>query len=213
MIQRVVDRVSQCQRVDGIVIATTDQPQDQELIQYCQQQDWNWFAGSEHDVLRRYVDAAETCSADRIVRITSDCPLIDPALIDQVIKRLDGAPQPDYACNFHPRRHFPRGLDCEVMTQDTLRRLDRVAIVPNYREHVTLYVYRHVDQFSIGSVRSAHDWSYLRWTVDTEQDLHLAQEIYRYFGTTKFNWRDVVQAYAENPGWIEINRNSIQKVA
>jgi spore coat polysaccharide biosynthesis protein SpsF len=78
---------------------------------------------------------------------------------------------------------------------------------------VTLYVYRHVDQFSIGSVRSDHDWSYFRWTVDTEQDLQLVREIYRYFGTTKFNWRDVVQAYAANPDWIEINRNSIQKVA
>ncbi len=213
MIQRVINRVRQCQRVDGIVIATTLLQQDRELVQYCQHQNWDWFAGSEQDVLQRYLKAAELHGADRIVRITSDCPLIDPALIDQVIECLDANPQADYACNFYPSRHFPRGLDCEAMTLETLRRLDQLATEPPHREHVTLYAYRNPDQFSIASVLSASDWSHFRWTVDTEQDWQLVQAIYRYFGTTKFGWQDLVQAYRANPDWIEINKNSIQKVA
>jgi spore coat polysaccharide biosynthesis protein SpsF len=88
-----------------------------------------------------------------------------------------------------------------------------LATEPHYREHVTLYAYRNPDQFSITSVRPESDWSHLRWTVDTQQDLQLVQDIYRYFGEKKFDWHDIVQAYPANPGWIEINRNSIQKVA
>ena len=147
MIEQVVQRVRRCQRVDEVVVATTTEPQDAELIQFCQQRDWAWFAGSEHDVLQRFVDAADAYSADRIVRITSDCPLIDPELIDRVIDTLAVTPNCDYACNFHPNRWFPRGLDCEVLTRETLNRLDDLAIEPNFREHVTLFAYRNMDLF------------------------------------------------------------------
>lgn len=213
MIERVVERVSHSRTIDEWVIATTLEPPDQELVEYCQRRDWNWFAGSEQDVLQRYLDAAEEHSADRIVRITSDCPLIDPGLIDQVVGRLNANPQIDYACNFHPERRYPRGLDCEVLTRKTLERVNRLATESKFREHVTLYIYRHFDQFSIDSVRCVDDCSHLRWTVDTEQDLQLVREIYRYFGAAKFDWKSILRAYETNPDWIDVNRNSIQKVA
>lgn len=213
MIEHVVQRVSRCRNIDEVVVATTRAPGDQELVQYCRRHNWSWFAGSEKDVLKRYVDTAKAYSADLIVRITSDCPLIDPDLIDQTIDIVNLNSKIDYACNFHPTRRLPRGLDCEVLTRETLDRLDQLAVEAKYREHVTLYAYRHSDQFSIGSVTCDDDWSHLRWTVDDAQDLQLVRAIYRYFRAAMFDWQDVIAAYDANPDWIHINKNSIQKAA
>ena len=124
MIQRVVERVQQANTLDEIVIATTNEPADQELVDFCESQSWNVFTGSEYDVLDRYVKTAKEYSADRIVRITSDCPLIEPTIIDQVVNSLG---HHDYACNFHPLRRFPQGLDCEILTRSTLEKIDQLA--------------------------------------------------------------------------------------
>lgn len=213
MIEHVVERVRRCRHVDEVVVATTTQAQDRELIEFCKQRHWAWFSGSENDVLQRFVDTADHFLADQIVRITSDCPLIDAELIDRVIETLNQNSGCDYACNFHPNRWFPRGLDCEALTRAALQRLHERATEPNFREHVTLFAYRNMDLFSIDSICCEQDWSHLRWTVDTDLDLELVRKIYRHFGTTRFTWTDVIAAYREHPEWIEINRNSVQKVA
>ena len=214
MIQRVVERVQQANTLDEIVIATTNEPADQELVDFCESQAWNVFIGREHDVLDRYVKTAKKHSADRIVRITSDCPLIEPTIIDQVVNSLGDH---DYACNFHPLRRFPQGLDCEILTRSTLEKIDQLANQQRYREHVTLYVYRNETRFSIGSVLSEEDHSYLRWTVDTAEDLELVRTIYEYFeqslGESNFTWEQIITACHSHPEWLEINQHTKQKVA
>lgn len=213
MIERVVQRLLRCQTIDQVVVATTTEPQDEKLLAFCDERDWNVFAGSEHDVLTRYIEAADQFSADRIVRITSDCPLIDPTLVDRTVDLFATTTGLQYASNFHPLRRFPRGLDCEVLTRQALERLDVLAREPQYREHVTLYAYRHPAQFTTASINCEQDWSHLRWTVDTEADLQLANAIYEHFGNSDFHWKQVIDAYSNHANWLEMNRHCIQKVA
>ena len=213
MLECVMQRLGDCKTIDQLVIATTTELADRELIEFCQQRQWNVHAGSENDVLSRYVEAAEKYEADQIVRITSDCPLIDPRIVDQTVDLMNSAPDIDYATNFHPCRTYPRGLDCEAMTRRTLSRMDRLAQSERYREHVTLYAYQNPKKFNIASLTGTEDWSHLRWTVDTEEDLQLASEIYRHFGDSPFDWKQIIEAYETHPAWIEINRHCLQKIA
>ena len=131
MIERVHQRVQRCESIDQTVVAISDSDADDPLAEYCQSKAWNVVRGSENDVLSRYVLAAETFQADRVVRITSDCPLIDPQTVDMVANALQGH---DYACNFFPQRLFPRGLDAEAMTIEMLHRLDDHAKSPRHRD-------------------------------------------------------------------------------
>jgi spore coat polysaccharide biosynthesis protein SpsF len=213
MIERVVERIERCEKIDDIVIATTKELADRPLVEFCQNKRWNVFAGSEHDVLSRYVGAAEAFKADQIVRITSDCPLIEPTIVNKTVHLLSTVMGIDYASNFHPQRRFPRGLDCEIITREALGRIDRLAQDPHYREHVTLFAYRNASQFTIASVNSENDWSHLRWTVDTSEDLELVDSIYRHFGEQEFNWKDILAAYPTHPRWLTINQHCTQKVA
>lgn len=213
MLERVVTRTRMADKIDEVVIATSNTPADEILLEHCRANDWNYVAGSEHDVLSRYVAATNQFEADRIVRITSDCPLIDPDIIDQVVDVSDRQ-DVDYACNFYPLRYFPRGLDCELITRETLMRVDRLATSARQREHVTLQIYEGgEDSYQIGSVIAPKDWSHLRWTVDTFEDLELVRSIYAAMDTSDFRWTDVLRAYEENPHWLTINHGTMQKVA
>ena len=214
MISRVVDRVAQCKNIDEIVIATTEEERDDLLVDFCKQQGWNCIRGSEMDVLSRFVVAAEKYDADTIVRVTSDCPLVDPELVDQVVDSLGD--DYDCACNFFPQRLYPRGLDAEAITRETLLRLDREARDPRHREHVTLKMYEQPSSFRIASVLNRLDHSYLRWTVDTKEDLELVQTIFTHFSNvdqTEFGYADVMRALSKNWQWCHINREISQKVA
>lgn len=228
MLNRVISRLRRCSSLDDIVVATTDNPADRPLVKYCHQQAWNCFVGSEHDVLDRYLQSAQKFSADRIVRITADCPLIDPNVVDATVATALANPQADYVCNFHPARRLPRGLDCETLTRVTLERLHTLTELgmanfdAAYREHVTLFLYRHENEFTTLSAKESilepgEDWSHLRWTVDTPADLELVRTIFRYFAaqqpTDDFGWREVLQAYRSHPEWLEINNTILQKVA
>lgn len=217
MLERVVHRTRLANLVDEIVLAIPDTEADQKLLQFIHSKGWNVVCGNEHDVLSRYLQAAKQYSADAVVRITSDCPLIDPEIVDQVIqKRLEqGA---DYASNFHPNRHYPRGLDCEVFSRKTLERVDRLAKLPHYREHVTYRIYdtKNIEknEFQTTSTCSPKDYSDYRWTVDTIDDLELVKSIYNYFDNqSNFRWKEILKAYQFNPGWKKINRGIKQKAA
>ena len=211
MLYRVVERVRQCKYIDQVVVATSDEEVDKPLVAYCQDEGFDVFAGSHLDVLSRYTDAATAHKADNIVRITADCPLIDPSVVDQVVIKLLADPFLDYTCNFFPVRRFPRGLDAEAFTLETLLQANKMAVDPPEREHVTLQIYRNPSMYKIGSVQPNSDHSSLRWTVDTMDDLRLVNTIYRHFGFRQFRWPDVVNAYRENPHWLTINQNISQK--
>ena len=212
MLARVVNRTCRAKTLQEVVIATTTNMVDDVIVKLCEARGWSWFRGSEEDVLDRYYRAAKKYQADFIVRITSDCPLIDPEVIDQVVQEfLERQPEVDYASNTWPRRTFPRGLDTEVMRMDVLERAWREDRNPAWREHVTPYIYRNPDRFRIHNVVSPVDYSAMRWTVDTQEDLAFVRQIYDYFGHDRFSWREVLKVLEEHPEWVEINRGVRQK--
>jgi spore coat polysaccharide biosynthesis protein SpsF len=213
MLARVVNRTCRAKTLQEVVIATTTNTVDDVIVKLCEARGWSWFRGSEEDVLDRYYHAAKKYQADFIVRITSDCPLIDPEVIDHVVQEfLERQPEVDYASNTWPRRTFPRGLDTEVMRMDVLERAWREDRNPAWREHVTPYIYRNPDRFRIHNVVSPVDYSAMRWTVDTQEDLAFVRQIYNYFGHDRFSWREVLKVLEEHPEWVEINRYVQQKV-
>ncbi len=179
MLAQQLRRIKRCALVDAICVATTTNAADEPLVSLAHQEQVDCYRGSEQDVLSRFVGAAQASSADVIVRVTGDCPLIDPNIVDEVIRELiTGSSECDYASNVL-QRTYPRGLDVEALFLDTLLRVDRLACSPSAREHVTTFVYaERPDLFLVRSVSDAEDNSALRWTVDTAADLHLILALY-----------------------------------
>lgn len=179
MLAQVVRRLRRCESLDEIVIATSVAAGDDAIAEAGASEGVMVVRGSEMDVLSRMLAAARATDADVVVRVTSDCPLIDPRVTDRVIDALlADVSHADYASNVQ-RRTFPRGLDVEAMFLDTLMRLDRLARTPSDREHVTTALRSgRPDLFLSVSVESAHDDSDLRWTVDEKRDLELVSNLY-----------------------------------
>jgi spore coat polysaccharide biosynthesis protein SpsF len=209
MLERVVQRVAMASSLDGIVVATTKEPDDDSIVDLLASSDVTIVRGSHHDVLDRYHDALVATQADIIVRITSDCPLIDPQLIDDVVRALDR--KADYASNTLEPRTYPRGLDVEAVTAEALERTWAEDDDPATREHVTPYIYRHPDRFTLRRVSGDQDLSRHRWTVDTPEDLALVRRIYDALGDASFSWRDVLNLVEANPTWSELNKHVRQK--
>jgi spore coat polysaccharide biosynthesis protein SpsF len=210
MLGRVVLRTKRARTVDKVVVATTTEASDDLIVDFCRQHGIEYFRGSESDVLDRYYQTAAEHKADAVVRITSDCPLIDPEVIDKVVANfLSGGF--DYASNSVVRT-YPRGLDTEVMTFQALERAHRNAQSPYQRAHVTPYIYENPEQFRILSVTGDRNHSNYRWTVDTSEDLELARAVYARLGGDVFSWNDVVKLMEREPELVEINRSVAQKV-
>ncbi|MDH4209154.1 MAG: glycosyltransferase family protein [Anaerolineae bacterium] len=213
MLARVVARSRRAQTVDKVVVAATVRPADNAIANLCVEREWPCFRGGEEDVLDRHYHAAIAHEADAVVRITSDCPLIEPEIIDRVVREfLDLQPGIDYACNVLPRRTFPRGLDTEVMRFDVLEQAWREDLNLASREHVTPYIQRNPDLFRIHGVLNDVDHSHMRWTVDTPQDLEFVRRIYDHFADDPFSWLDVISLLDRHPEWLLINRHVQQKV-
>lgn len=173
-------RLSRARLLDDIVVATTTSDSDDAVAELAEREGVRWYRGSESDVLGRYVEAARETGAETVVRVTADCPLLDPGVVDLVVERLhESVAQPDYVSNV-VERSFPHGLDVEAFFVDVLERLARLSSSPSAREHVTWYLrFEHPELFLIGSVEAENDDSDLRWTVDTPADLELVRRLYR----------------------------------
>lgn len=210
MLAQVVARCRQARTLDAVVVATTARPEDDVLADFCAGRGWPCERGSADDVLDRYVQTARRTGADVIVRVTSDCPLIEPEIIDRVVRTL-GETSYDYASNTLPPRTFPRGLDVEALTSDALEQAGREDRDPAWREHVTPYVYRHPELFSLAAVVEGSDHADERWTVDTPEDLAFVRAVYAHFGSRPFGWRDVLGALDVHPEWRDLNRHVAQK--
>lgn len=210
MLARVVRRASRSTLIDALVVATTEKVADDPIISECELLGVPSFRGSEDDVLDRYYQAAKVHSADCVVRITSDCPLIDPEIIDRVVQAfLDKSP--DYASNTLVKT-YPRGLDTEVFSFSALERAWREASEDFQHVHVTPYIYKHPELFRTLSVASAEDWSQYRWTVDAQEDLVLIREIYEKIDRDDdFSWTEVLELLEKEPELAEINRHIRQK--
>jgi spore coat polysaccharide biosynthesis protein SpsF len=206
----VVGRVQRMRRIDGLVIATTTEDADDRIEEIARRSGAPVFRGSKEDVLDRYYRTACSFNADVIVRITADCPLIDPEVSDHTVQQFLSM-QPDYASNVLERT-YPRGLDTEVMTFSALKRAWEEASEPYQRAHVTPYLYQNPGQFHLLSVTHAADHSQHRWTLDTPEDLEFLRAVYARLGGEKnFGWREVLNLVEREPALSEINRQITQK--
>lgn len=205
MLERVVERVAKCAKVQSIVIATSNDTSDDAVESISRGMNVACFRGDLHDVLSRYYHTAMCYEASTIVRITADCPLIDPQIVDATIE-LHFRDTNDYTSNCVPRS-FPDGLDVEVIPFAILKRAFQEARLPSEREHVTLYVNQHPDLFRLGTLRAPIDHSTMRWTVDHAEDFSFVCRIYEslYPRDPDFAYDDVLRLLAENPAFSHIN--------
>lgn len=208
-----IERLRQVKKVDAIVIATTINPIDHAVVDFCHLEQIPLYRGSEEDVLDRFYQAAKSFSADVIVRVTGDCPLIDPKIIDAVIDcYLQSYPNFQYVSNtLH--RSYPRGLDVEVFSFDALKKAAKEAILPSEREHVTPYIYSHPKEFALENVVHTPNESNHRWTVDTDEDFELISRILSVLYPIKpnFDMNDVLNLLRKYPEWKKINAHIQQK--
>ncbi len=200
-----LDRMKRADLVGEIVVATTHRPDDDTIADLCQSEGFTVVRGSEHDLLDRHVAAARVTDAEAVVKVPSDCPLIDPRVIDLVIATfLDG--EWDYMSNLHPPT-WPDGNDVEVITRDALVAADRGARQPFEREHTTPFIWDHPDRFRIGNVAwpSGRDFSMThRWTLDYPADLDFISGVYEaltppHQQTPEFSTEDVLSLLDRRP--------------
>lgn len=205
MLSYQMERLRRVKRAERIVVATTDQPADDGVERFCQKEKIACVRGSEHDVLARYHLAIERFPADVVVRITADCPLIDPAIVDEAI----AAYEPDYVSNMLETT-YPYGMAVEVFSAQALREAHREAKDPAEREHVTPFIYRHPERYRLKSLTMAPNLSHHRWTVDTPEDFELVSRLLK---TLKphFTLQDVLAVLDEHPDWCAINAHVEQK--
>jgi len=212
MLERVISRTRRAELLNEVVTATTTDPGDDLIVRLLEKEGYSYFRGSREDLLDRYYQSAKAFKADVIVRITSDCPMIEPEIIDSAVSAyIEGQPETDYASNVFPLRTFPRGLDVEVFGFNVLSEVWVKDDDPRRREHVVPYIHQNQNEFKIINIKNSDDLSFMRWTVDTKEDLRFVKLIYDHFGHDSFHWMDVVELLRENPDWMEINRHVVQK--
>jgi spore coat polysaccharide biosynthesis protein SpsF len=210
MLQRVVERISQAKSLSRVVVATTTSSDDDAIEKFCDGHGIDSFRGSQNDVLDRYHGAAEKFSADTVVRITADCPLADPEIIDLVVRNfLTAGGAFDYYSNINPPT-YPDGLDTEVFSRQSLEIMWQEARLKSEREHVTLFIRNHPERFRIGNLTGEIDLSQMRWTVDEPADLEFVVGVYASFGEKKFGFMDVVGYLTRHPGLTELNKGIIR---
>ena len=220
MLWHVVKRAQSPPGVDRVVVATARSEADDVIRALCADSGFQVYSGSEHDVLDRYYQAAKEREADPVVRITSDCPLLDPTIVQRLLELFDRGGL-DYAgvsigrgAQQRGLRGYPHGLDAECFSFAALERAWREAVSPYDREHVTPYISRHDNLYRIGILVPDQDWTHLRLTVDEPEDLALAAEVYGELyqeGEPPFTFEQIVALLEARPELAEMNRLFIGK--
>jgi len=206
MLWHVINRVKHAKGLDDIVVATTTLNEDKQILELASEMGVKSYAGSEDDVLDRYYQAAIIHEADAIVRITADCPLIDPDIIDRVIEFYLNHDF-DYVSNTI-KPTYPDGLDTEVFSFSTLERAWKEATLASEREHVTPHIKKNPQIFSTKNLENDKNFSYMRWTVDEERDLDFVREIYKrlYKENEIFYMEDILNLLRKYPKLADINK-------
>ncbi|WP_058953760.1 cytidylyltransferase domain-containing protein [Clostridium tyrobutyricum] len=209
-----IDRLKRVKNIDKIIIATTTLEKDNAIVEEAKRMDVDYFRGSEEDVLSRYYYAAKENNGDVVVRITSDCPLIDSEVTEKIIQYyLYNNAKYDYVSNTIDRT-YPRGLDTEVFSFKALEKAFNEAESLRDKEHVTPYIWDNPSIFRLAQYKNEIDYSNLRWTLDTKEDFELISKIYGYLYKEKgneFNLEDILNLYVGHPELREINENIEQK--
>jgi len=204
MLSRVVARASRASLVDEVMVATTTDPSDEPIAEYCKTKGVACFRGDLYDVLDRYYQAARISGASVVVRLTADCPFIDPEEIDRTITHFH-LTCADFTANRLPppfRRTTAVGMDTEVVSFAALERAWHEAVEPFEREHVMPYLYDTPGRFKISVADWEKDLSFLRFTVDTPADLEVANQVYAEFNDRDdFTLQDLLAANEHHPEW------------
>lgn len=214
-LEQIIARLRRCQTVDQLVVATSVEPKDTIIAAWSEALGVPCFRGSERDVLGRFYLAAVEHQFDVVLRIGSDCPLVDPGLVDAMVRRfheLAASGPCDYLTNILERT-YPRGLDVEIFSFDALEKAHQLDTNPQSREGVTVFIFSNKDMFALHSYSGEGDYSQYRWTLDTEEDYQLLRKIYDalYPQNPAFAWTDVVKVLERNPEWSEINAQIRQR--
>ena len=208
-----VERMRRSRRADRILVATPDTPADQPLAALSRDLGLACFQGSENDVLDRFYQACRSVGlsdADAVVRVTADCPLLDPDLMDEIIG-IHLAGEYDYVTNTLPPS-YPDGLDVEVLGFAALVRAWREAELPSDREHLTRFIRRRPESFRHRNLPHDPDLSALRWTVDQEEDLRFVTQVFEHFREvgTAFSWQEVLAFVERHPDIAGLNRDIVR---
>lgn len=205
MLARQLERVRRARRLDRLVVATSTDASDDPIEALCRYEGVQCFRGKLDDVLDRFYQAASALRPEHVVRLTGDCPLSEPAVIDQVCDFfLEGGY--DYATNAL-RPTFPDGLDVEIFRFGCLEQAWKEAVLPSHREHVTPFIHKNPQRFRIGHFMNSADLSHLRWTVDEAEDLELVTKIYQalYPDDPAFDMAAILSLLERHPEWKTMN--------
>ncbi len=208
IIEVLLSRLNKSIEIDKIILATSTESINQPLVDYVDKLGYDVFKGSENDVLDRYYQAALQYNPDIVVRITGDCPLIDPEIVDSVINKYKES-DADYVSNTNPPT-FPDGLDVEVFSFYALKIAWKNAKKPSEREHVTPFI-RESGKFEIDNIFNSKDYSNERWTVDEPEDFKVIESIFKYFSPRiNFSWNEILKFSIMHPDIFSINRHLIR---
>ena len=210
VLEHVIERVKSSKHIDDVIVATTISKDDLRIVVLCANLGISIYCGSEDDVLDRYYQAAKLFKADNIVRITSDCPVIDPKIIDDAIT-LHLKNNADYTSNTL-NETYPDGEDVEVFTFAALKTAWKNAKLVSEREHVTPYIRNNPDVFKYTSLEYKGNLSQKRWTLDNAEDLEFLRLVYKYLYSKNslFGMDDILSLIDEKPEIEEINHHIIR---
>jgi len=207
-----LERLKRVKLADDIIIATTENATDLPIVALCKKLNVNYFRGSEHDVLARYYHAAKGYEAGIVIRITADCPVIDPQIVDNIIRfYIDNRNVYDYVSTGDDS--YPRGMNTEVFSFKVLEEAFVYAVKEYEREHVTPYMYQHPEKYKVGILPYKEDESQHRWTVDTPEDFALIKKMIENLYPLKkdFDLEDCLDLVNRYPEWSQINEHVKQK--
>ena len=207
LLEHIIDRLKRVKYADRIVIATTVNETDDIIVELCEKLDISYYRGSEEDVLGRYYETAVEYGGDIIIRITSDCPVIDPDVVDSLINfYIKNIKLYDYVSNTM-KRTYPMGMDVEVFSFRLLNEAYANAYDPFDREHVTPFIKMRPQQFRLYNILYWTDMSRYRWTLDTPEDLELISKIFDalFYQNPSFSLKDMLDQMERTPEWETIN--------
>ncbi len=204
LLERVVSRAKSAKRIDKVVVATTANKNDEKIEKFCKKIGVDCFRGSEEDVLDRFYQCVKLYPGhSAIVRITADCPLLDPQIIDKVIK-IFFSRKVSYASNVIPPM-FPDGMDVEVFSFQSLEEMWKKAKKQHEREHVTAHIRDNPQKFRIANLNNKEDLSGVRLTVDYKEDIRLIEELLKLL-PVKFGFKDIIRVLKKEAALLGINK-------
>jgi len=206
ILESLLNQLNYSRLLNDKIIATTLNSEDDVIVNFCESKGIKCFRGSVNDVLDRYHKCAKKFSINTIIRITSDCPLMDPQVVDDVIDFYLKNSY-DYVNNFY-KRTYPYGNDVEIFSLKVLEKVWEKATKLSEREHVTPYIYNNPDEFSLGWIENKENLSEFHWTVDRKEDLIFVQKIFKKISKRPILMKDIIDVIKDDPSLLEINKNT-----